>query len=105
MTPLLAHAAGTDETLSLILLFAGIWVAWIGWSRLRGTGFDRMPRWGAWALFGVAVALAVAATTVPRALIGPTPTAATPPGRARHRPRRLRFLAPQDGARRHPATS
>ena len=74
MTPLLAHAAGTDETLSLILLFAGIWVAWIGWSRLRGTGFDRMPRWGAWALFGVALALAVAATTVPRALIGPTPT-------------------------------
>ena len=77
MTPLLAHAAGTDETLSLILLFAGIWVAWIGWSRLRGTGFDRMPRWGGWALFGVALALAVAATTVPRALIGPTPSSAT----------------------------
>ena len=73
VTPLLAHAAGTDETLSLILLFGAIWVAWIGWSRLRGTGFDRMPRWGGWALIGVAVALAVAATTVPRALIGPDP--------------------------------
>ena len=97
MTPLLAHAAGTDETLSLILLFAGIWVAWIGWSRLRGTGFDRMPRWGAWALFGVALALAVAATTVPRALIGPTPSSATVGPRPASTAT-LRFLAPQDGS-------
>ena len=71
MNPLLAHAAGTDETLSLVLLFSGIWVGWIGWSRLRGKGFDRMPRWGGWALVVVAVALAVAATTIPRALLGP----------------------------------
>ena len=97
VTSLLAHAAGTDETLSLILLFAGIWVAWIGWSRLRGTGFDRMPRWGAWALFGVALALAVAATTVPRALIGPTPTSATVGPRPASTAT-LRFLAPQDGS-------
>jgi hypothetical protein len=95
--PLLAHAAGTDETLSLILLFAGIWVAWIGWSRLRGTGFDRMPRWGAWALFGVALALAVAATTVPRALIGPTPSSATVGPRPASTAN-LRFFAPQDGS-------
>ena len=98
MTPSLAHAAGTDETLSLILLFAGIWVGWIGWSRLRGKGFDRMPRWGGWALIGVAVALAVAATTVPRAVLNPaqTPSASTgprPPSTAT-----LRFLAPEDGS-------
>ena len=97
MRPLLAHAAGTDETLSLILLFAAIWVAWIGWSRLRGTGFHRMPRWGGWVLFGVALALAVAATTVPRALIGPTPTSATVGPRPASTAT-LRFLAPQDGA-------
>ena len=97
MTPLLAHAAGTDETLSLILLFAAIWVAWIGWSRLRGTGFDRMPRWGGWALIGVALALAVAATTVPRALIRPTPTSATVGPRPASTAS-LRFIAPKDGA-------
>jgi hypothetical protein len=97
VTPLLAHAAGTDETLSLILLFGAIWVAWIGWSRLRGTGFDRMPRWGGWALIGVALAFAVAATTVPRALIGPTPTSATLGPRPASTAT-LRFLAPQDGS-------
>ena len=97
MTRLLAHAAGTDETLSLILLFAAIWVAWIGWSRLRGKGFDRMPRWGGWALIGFALALAVAATTVPRALVGPTPTSATVGPRPASTAS-LRFIAPKDGA-------
>ena len=97
MTPPLAHAAGTDETLSLILLFSAIWVAWIGWSRLRGTGFERMPRWGGWGLIGVAVALAVAATTVPRALIAPTPTSATVGPRPASTAT-VRFLAPQNGS-------
>lgn len=97
MSPPLAHAAGTDETISLILLFAGIWVAWIGWSRLRGTGFERMPRWGGWALIAAAVALAVAATTVPRALLGPTQTPASVGPRAASTAT-LRFLTPQDGS-------
>lgn len=98
MTPLLAHAAGADETLSLILLFAGIWVGWIGWSRLRGTGFERLPRWGGWALIGLAVALAVAATTVPRAVLGPKQTPATSIGARPASTATLRFLTPQEGS-------
>ena len=98
MTPLLAHAGGTDETLSLVMLFAGLWVGWIGWSRLRGTGFDRLPRAGAWALIAGALALVVAATFVPRALLGPKNAAvATGP-----RPRStatLAFAEPQKDVR------
>ena len=93
---LLAHAAGADETASLILLFAAIWVAWIGWSRLRGRGFDRIPRWGGWALIGVAVTLAVAATTVPRTVLRPTQTPASSGPRPASSAT-LRFLAPEPG--------
>lgn len=96
MSTPLAHAAGADETLSLILLFAGIWVAWIGWSRLRGKGFDRMPRWGGWALICVAVALAVAAATVPRIVLKPT-QAMTSIGPRPASTATLRFLAPERG--------
>jgi len=96
VTLLLAHAAGTDETISLVLLFAGIWVAWIGWSRLRGKGFDRLPRWGGWLLIGVALALAVAATTVPRTVLGPTQTPASSGPRPASSAT-LRFLAPEPG--------
>ena len=99
MSPFVAHGSGTDETLSLILLFTAIWVAWIGWSRLRGTGFDRMPRWGGWALIAVAVLVAIAATTVPRALLAPTPTASTATGPRPASTATLRFLSPLDGAK------
>jgi hypothetical protein len=93
----LAHAAGTDETASLVLLFAGIWTGWIGWSRLRGTGFGRVPTWGAWALIGGAALLIVSAAFVPRRLLGPstTPVATGP------RPSStatLSFLAPKPDA-------
>ena len=71
----LAHAAGTDESLSLIMLFGGIWLGWIGWSRLRGKGFGRVPTWGAYAMLAGAATLVVAATFVPRKLIGPSTTA------------------------------
>ena len=70
MSRTLAHASGADETLSLLLLFSAIWIGWIGWSRLRGTGFARMPPWGEWAAIAVAAALVVAATVAPRALLG-----------------------------------
>lgn len=98
MSPPIAHAAGADETAGLVLLFAGIWVAWIGWSRLRGKGHQRLPRWGAWVLLVVAAALIVAATTVPRALFGPsTPVATSGP-----RPSStatLTFVSPREGLR------
>jgi hypothetical protein len=96
VNPLLAHASGADESLGLVMLFAGIWAGWIGWSRLRGTGFPRLPRWGAWATIGGAAALVVAATFLPRMLVGPT----TPAAAAGARPAStatLGFAAPRDG--------
>ena len=97
MTPLLAHAGGTDETLSLVMLFAGLWVGWIGWSRLRGTGFDRMPRAAAWGLIAGAVALVAAASFVPRALLGPKNAAAVTGPRPRSTAT-LAFAEPQPDA-------
>jgi hypothetical protein len=96
VNPILAHASGADESVSLVMLFAGIWTAWIGWSRLRGTGFPRLPRWGAWGTIGVAATLVVCATFLPRMLIGPTAvdaaTGARPASTAT-----LRFVEPREG--------
>jgi hypothetical protein len=97
VTPLVAHAAGTDETVSLVLLFAAIWTAWVGWSRLRGRGFERLPRWGGYAALVVAGAFAVSATFLPRQLL-PTPA----PVSAAPRPAStatIGFVEPRDGAR------
>jgi hypothetical protein len=75
--PLIAHAGGADETLSVVLLFAGLWTGWIGWSRLRGRGFERLPRWGAGALLAVAVGLVIAAAFVPQLIVRSTTPAAS----------------------------
>jgi hypothetical protein len=69
---MLAHAGAADESLSVVLLFTGLWVGWAGWSRLKGRGFPRLPSGGAVALIVVGVALAVSAAVVPRALFPPT---------------------------------
>lgn len=95
MNPLVAHASGADESLSLVMLFAGIWTGWIGWSRWRGTGFPRLPTRGAWATIGGAVALVLGATFLPRMLVGPTVNAAT--GARPTSTATLRFSAPRDG--------
>jgi hypothetical protein len=68
----LAHAGGKDETLSVILLFAGIWVGWAGWSRLKGRGFPRLPLGAAYGLVGAGVLIAISSAVVPRMLFGPT---------------------------------
>ncbi len=94
MIPLLAHASGTDETVSLVLLFAGIWTAWVGWSRLRGRGFERLPKWSGYALLVVAGALAVSATFLPRQLL---PTPAAPTVSRPSSPATVRFTQPRDG--------
>ena len=70
-TSMLAHAGGAPETLSVVLLFAGIWVGWAGWSRIKGRGFPRMPRGGAYALMGGAALLALSAAVVPPMIWGP----------------------------------
>jgi hypothetical protein len=98
VNPILAHASGADETMSLVMLFAGIWVGWIGWSRLRGTGFARLPRWGAWATIGVAATLVITATFVPRMIVGtgvPTAVAGAPRPSS---PAKLSFVDPRSNA-------
>jgi hypothetical protein len=71
---MLAHQGAADESLSVVMLFAGLWVGWAGWSRLKGKGFPLMPMAGAVALVGAGVALAISAAIVPRALFPPTPS-------------------------------
>jgi hypothetical protein len=76
---MLAHAGAADESLSVVLLFAGIWVGWAGWSRLKGKGFPRLSTAAAVVLVTVGVALAFSAAILPRALFprgSATPTAA-----------------------------
>jgi hypothetical protein len=67
----LAHAGGAPETMSVVLLFAGLWVGWAGWSRLKGKGFPRLPIQGAYALMGLGVLLAASAAFVPPLIFGP----------------------------------
>jgi hypothetical protein len=98
VSPLLAHASGADESLSLVMLFTGMWAGWIGWSRLRGTGFPRLSRWGAWAVMGGAATLVVGATFLPRMLVGPTTASATTGPRPASTAT-LRFASPRAGFR------
>lgn len=82
---MIAHAGGAPETLSVVLLFGGLWVGWAGWSRLKGRGFPRLPVGAAFGLIGVAVALVLAAGLVPQMIYGqsgklkiPVPSGARP---------------------------
>jgi hypothetical protein len=75
----IAHAAGTDESLAIVMLFAALWVGWIGWTRLHDRGFPRVPRPGAYGLLGVAGILVVTSAFVPRALLGPKTPSSTAP--------------------------
>lgn len=69
---MLAHAGGAPETLSVVLLFGGIWVGWAGWSRLKGRGFPRLPLGGAFGLLAVALVLVLAAGFLPPMIYGPS---------------------------------
>lgn len=71
MTPL-AHAGAADESLAIVMVFAALWIGWIGRSRLKGTGFRRLPRAGAYALLTAAAGLLVASAVVPRAIFPTT---------------------------------
>ena len=103
---MLAHAGGADESLSVVLLFAGLWVGWAGWSRLKGKGFPRLPTPAAYGLVGAGAALAVSAAFVPRMLFGPTLRPA-PPSPAAVRPAStatIGFRSPVPGATVHGET-
>lgn len=100
---MLAHAGGADESLAVAFVFVGLWVGWAGWSRIRGTGFPRLPRAGGFALIAAAAALLVAAAIVPGAIFPPTEPAdgTTAPGGPAERPSStaaLSIVAPTDGA-------
>ena len=101
---LLAHAGAVDESASVVLLFAALWIGWVGWSRVRRTGFPRLPGWTGPALLAAAAALALAAATVPRALLPasqPGGVASGALGRGGSRPSStalLEFRTPADGA-------
>jgi hypothetical protein len=79
---MLAHQGAADESLALFLVFSALWVGWTAASRLRHTGFPRMPVAAAYGLLVVAVGLLVASATVPRAIFprgSPSPSAASGP--------------------------
>jgi hypothetical protein len=73
----IAHAGSADESLAVVMIFAALWLGWIGRSRLKGTGFPRLSRPGAWALIGIAAGVLVASAIVPRALLGPNASVPT----------------------------
>ena len=74
MRPLLAHAGRPDELVATLLVFGGVWIGWVSWSRLRHKGFDGMPQWTAIALIPVALGLAIFSFIVPT-LMRPKPVA------------------------------
>jgi hypothetical protein len=74
----LAHTTSSDETLSLILLFAGLWTGWAAVSRIRERGFPRVPVGLAWAGVTVAVVLVALALVAPRRIFPGTAASATP---------------------------
>jgi hypothetical protein len=95
---MLSHAGATDESLSVVFLFAALWVGWAGWSRIKGTGFARLPSWAGPGLLVVGVALVAVAATVPRALFPPSPEGPTPASGPRpSSTASIRFRSPADG--------
>ena len=62
---MLAHAGGGPEFASTMLVAGGITIGWIGLSRLRGNGFERVPHWGGVALVALAPLLLVVSFVVP----------------------------------------
>jgi hypothetical protein len=79
---MLAHATSSDETLALLLLFAGIWTGWAAASRIRGRGFPRVPLGVAWAGVTLAIVLVALSLVAPRRIF-PGTTVAPVAGRPR----------------------
>ena len=89
----LANGTGSpvDEGVQSLLFLATLILAWVGVSRIRGTGFRRLPREAGWIVVVLAGCAAVAAFVVPPEL-RPTIAAARPTTQAR-----LEILSPRPG--------
>lgn len=77
---MLAHAGAADESLGVGLLVAGLWTGWIAASRIRGTGFPRIPIAAAWAGVTLAMILVVGAAVAPARVFPRGGTATTASG-------------------------
>lgn len=77
---LLAHDGSPDESVAMLMLTAGLWVGWAGSSRIRATGFPRMPVAAGWTLLGVGVLIAASSLVLPRRLFPPGRPAAVAAG-------------------------
>lgn len=96
---MIAHAGAADESFAAVMIVAGMWVGWIGRSRLKGTGFPKLSRTLAWVMVGLAVTLVVGSAVVPRAIYGPTVATSSAPASG---PRpvstaTLGFVSPAEG--------
>jgi Family of unknown function (DUF6130) len=96
---MIAHAGNADESLAIFMVFVALWVGWTGWSRLKGTGFPRLPRSAAFGLLGVAGVILVTSAVVPRALLGPKASAAPPSGPRPSSTATIAFRSPTPGQR------
>lgn len=95
---MLAHAGSADESLAIGMVFLALWMGWIGRSRLKGTGFGRLPRWAALVALAAAATLAVGSAIVPRSIF-PTTSAPIPSGNTGiASTATLAFRDPSDGA-------
>jgi hypothetical protein len=61
------------------MVAGGAVMAWTARNRLRGRGFERIPRWGAWSLIGVSGVVLIAAFVIPAEFMRPKPPAAVRP--------------------------
>jgi len=74
---MLAHAGGSDESLSVLLILAGLWTGWVAVTRIRDRGFPRVPLPAAWAGVTVAMVLLASSVVVPSRIF-PTVVASGP---------------------------
>lgn len=78
MIGFLAHQPTPSGNAPIALLFAGLWVGWVGLDRVRGTGFHRLPRWGGFSFLSLGVVLLNAAVVVPELMTDRAPAPAGP---------------------------
>ncbi|MEX0985451.1 MAG: DUF6130 family protein [Actinomycetota bacterium] len=93
MIRLVAHQGTPDETVRVVLVFAGLWVGWVGWDRRRGTGFQRLPGWAGSSLLGVGAALFAAGLVAPALMQPQSPS----PGPRPSSTARLKIAEPRAG--------